>query len=277
MRVIVEREISEVFFGMGEELGIPIGDGATFQVEKKRTYVSKIGMKWVAAKRAKVVVPKRFTAELSMNDETYRRLKAVLLEVEVLSHPRIRQHQNIAPLIGYTWDETASGYAPILVMELATFGDARKLLSSTKLSDEEKVALCGDIASGLEALHTCSIVHGDVKLENVLIYPGSSSRFTAKISDLERSPQSGDLYLYRGTKVYNAPEVQNAHTLNQPLLVSSTQLWLCDVFSFGLLTLEVLSNANWYGELPGGEMLAEKVLGSNIAGMSLPLQYKKIS
>lgn len=265
LRVITERNLQEVNNSGGA--GIFIGDGATFEVEKNTISDRSKKTIWAAVKRAKITVPKHFTAEPKWNDEIYRRLKAVLIEVEVLSQNKIRQHPNIAPLIGYSWDETSLGYAPVLFMELAPFGDARRFFSSTQLTDEERIALCQDVASGLEALHKNSITHGDVKLENILIYNGDSTRFIAKISDFERSPQAEDQYLYRGTKAYNAPEVQNAHASSQAALIPCTQLWLCDVFSFGLLTLEVLSNAHWYGKLEGGNVLAQQIQCGFMAGM----------
>jgi serine/threonine protein kinase len=275
MRVILIRSIPEVNFLDSKQSGIFLGGGATFEVEKRWLRPSfKESSVQVAAKRARVVVPKQFTAGLRLDDEAYRRLKAVLFELEVLSHSRIRQHKNIAPLIGYSWDETISGYAPMLAMELATLGNGRSFLSSTQLSDREKIDFCGDIALGLDILHICSIVHGDVKLENILVYPGSSSRFVAKISDFEGSPQNGDEGLYRGTKIYNAPEVQHADNLNQHIGIAKSKLWLCDAFAFGLLTLEVLSGASWYGDLQGGHDLVEQVLNGCMAGMSLEFAFE---
>lgn len=271
VRIIEERRVLGV---SSEGFGVPIGGGATYQVEKKMVALDEeqgtdIKTRWTfaAAKRAKVLVPKKVTAELGASDETYRRLQAVLLEVEILTHPRIRRHPNIASLLGYAWDETAAGYAPILIMELATSGDARNFLASEELSDEAALSLCRDIASGLEALHVNSIVHGDVKLENILIYTGTNGQYLAKVSDLERSPQNGDCNVYRGTKIYNAPEVQAAQQRDNP--IPRAELWLCDVFSFGLLVLEVLSRARWYGELPEGDALVAQVLGSATVGKSL--------
>jgi serine/threonine protein kinase len=269
MRILVQRKIQAVSFPDTEEFGIELGDGATFKVEKKIVRNAETEkMKWVAVKRAKVSVPKMFSRELDITSEAYIRLKAVVLEVEILSHPLVRQHPNITTLLGYSWDETAWGYAPVLVMDLATFGDGRRFLRSNQLSDDEKVALCDDVASGLEVLHTCNIVHGDLKLDNILIYPGASGRYTAKISDLESSPQSGDQYHYRGTPIYNAPEVHDdANKSNKRRLSSISQLSLCDAFSFGLLTLEVLSGVYRYTELPRGNDLMHLISVGTKEGM----------
>jgi serine/threonine protein kinase len=271
LRILVQRKIREVFFLPTEEFGIDLGDGATFKVEKRMVYNAEMPetqtLKWVAVKRAKVSVPKMFSGELDITSEAYIRLKAVVLEVEILSHPLVRQHPNITTLLGYSWDETVWGYAPVLVMDLATFGDGRRFLRSNQLSDDEKVALCDDVASGLEVLHTCNIVHGDLKLDNILIYPGASGRYTAKLSDLESSPQSGDQYHYRGTQIYNAPEVQDANNPNKRRLSSISQLSLCDAFSFGLLTLEVLSGVYRYTELPRGNDLMHLISVGTKEGM----------
>lgn len=44
--------------------------------------------------------------------------------------------------------------------------------------------LCADVANGLLALHCCGIVHGDLKLENVLVFSVDEDfPVRAKLSD----------------------------------------------------------------------------------------------
>lgn len=47
------------------------------------------------------------------------------------------------------------------------------------------VILLGDVASGLSALHTCGIVHGDIKLDTVLVSPSrdTPAKAIAKVAD----------------------------------------------------------------------------------------------
>lgn len=45
--------------------------------------------------------------------------------------------------------------------------------------------LVGDVAAGLSALHGCGVVHGDVKLDNVPVFPDTtrSTGALAKVAD----------------------------------------------------------------------------------------------
>jgi serine/threonine protein kinase len=71
------------------------------------------------------------------------------------------------------------------VVEYAGLGTLREHITATKppLSDIE--ILLGDVASGLVALHTCGIVHGDMKLDNVLVFPSMNrpAKALARVAD----------------------------------------------------------------------------------------------
>ncbi|RSL51976.1 hypothetical protein CEP53_008253 [Fusarium sp. AF-6] len=199
----------------------------------------------VARKTAKFTIPKRLQAT-GMYQQELHTLRVVSFEIELLSHPAIKKHPHIASLAGFSWNESAGGYAPCLIMEMATYGNARSFTASRVLSENERSTLCGHVASGLDFLHACSIVHGDIKQENVLVFSDAQSTtgFTAKITDFERSPQSGENIRYTGTARYNAPEIQDGCSKVEP-----GQLWRCDVFAFGLLVLEVFSGSRTYDDI----------------------------
>ena len=231
--------------------GNEIGEGTTYRVARKRVNYSSTNQTWVAAKRAKLIVPKASGIGRTVNKLEYNRLRAVLLEIGVLTHPPLKSHPNIVDLIGYDWDEEVSGYAPIIIMELATFGNLTSLFSKETLSDAERTRICIDIVCGLEAVHSCMIIHGDVKQENVLIFPGSGKRFIAKMSDFEHTLLGGELPHYRGTPIYNAPEAQHYDLRGVEIRrsIPAMKLPLCDVFSFGLLAFEVLNGGTRYYKL----------------------------
>ncbi|KAF4494291.1 kinase [Fusarium agapanthi] len=242
--------------------GVPLGEGATYEVihvaaepADAMNTRGPVRVDMFAMKIAKVNIP-RSLKRVRMSDEEYHRLRVVLFEIELLSHPAIQKHPNIAVLAGFVWDERILGYAPCLIMEAAKFGNARQFTSRRDLTKQEKLSICRDVAAGLDFLHSSAIVHGDIKLDNVLVYsePKSKTGFISKISDFERSPQSGNGSRYLGTKSYNAPEVQRGSTSLCP-----KDLWRCDVFSFGLLTLEVLSGCSQYEQIPGGKELQSQV------------------
>ncbi|KAL9118497.1 MAG: hypothetical protein Q9187_004958 [Circinaria calcarea] len=268
-RTCVLAGLDDIQFPTEDRYGISLGEGTTYKVEKKRLWAS-YGQKrtWVAAKRAKFVAPKGLEGDIYLNKTEYTRLRAVLLEVEILSHPPVRQHPNITQILGFSWDQEASGYAPVLVMELAAFGSVKSLLENEVLSDAEKKALCADIASGLEVLHACMIVHGDVKQENVLVFPHPDQRFVAKLSDFELALLDSDVGCYKGTPIYNAPEVHlqqrcQVQALETSYTIPPAQLPLCDVFSFGLLAFEILSNGRRYYEFSESKAFQQELTSEN--------------
>ncbi|KAI1417916.1 hypothetical protein F5Y13DRAFT_199041 [Hypoxylon sp. FL1857] len=243
-----------------------LGSGTTYQVSKRVAFKSLDKQEkgiYVAVKTAKVETGGD-VYDLSISREECRTLNSVLFELEILSHAAVRQHTNIASLLGYSWDVHDGAIAPSLIMELATLGNARSFLSSQSLPDKQKVNLCSDVASGLYFLHTHNIIHGDVKLDNILIYEDAQKPFVAKISDFERSPQNTEGLVYIGTTLYNAPEVQKATMSRNSNFLPRDQLWLCDIFSFGLLAVEVFFGVRFYGDLSNGSRIKELVrLGSD--------------
>ena len=92
---------------------------------------------------------------------------------------------------------------------------------------ETKTAISLDTAKGIAALHSCGIVHGDIKTENVLMV--ESTRWVAKVADFSHSmlDTGGPAKLLGGTPPFNAPEWKQK--------LSSAGLYKTDVFSFGLV------------------------------------------
>lgn len=238
-------------------IAVLLGEGTTYRVEKREIERS-FGRKerhWVAAKRAKFIMPNNRGQVRITGPSEYRRLRAVLREIEILTHPPLKQHPNIIELQGLLWDELVFGYAPILAMELAQFGNLQMFLSKEELVDSEREILCLDVACGLEAVHACCVTHGDVKLENILVCAHSGRRFIAKLSDFELALLDNDLGSYKGTPIYNAPEVYKqqrciAATTFSGQRISPALLAKCDVFSFGLLVFEILCNGKRYYTFP---------------------------
>jgi serine/threonine protein kinase len=158
----------------------------TYVVEKRSVFphtTKVISAEWMAVKRAKCAVPKAHGRGIAMPSASLARLAMVLLEVEILLHPPLRRHPNITKLFGFTWDYNAPGYTLILHIEFASFGILGNLFNSEQVEELEKRELCLDVAQGLEALHSNMIVHGDVKQDNILMFPHPQRRFVAKLSD----------------------------------------------------------------------------------------------
>ncbi|KAK0725182.1 kinase-like domain-containing protein [Lasiosphaeris hirsuta] len=176
-----------------------------------------------------------------------RRLKAIIFEVQIMRHGPLREHPNILSVNGYGWNMKTDQSLPYLVVEYAPMGSLREYLALTKrmATSQDVEILTGDVAAGLSALHTCGIIHGDVKLDNVLAFAsyGNPVGALAKLTDFGHSivtntrpgNGSGQIPRYRGTPIYNAPEVRNQDS--SPIGIS--ELSKCDAWAFGLLIWEV--------------------------------------
>ena len=218
-----------------------VGEGACYLVEK-RTLSSVHGSLVVAVKTPKLrgSTPSRQVASL------------ILRELQVLTHSPLQAHPNIASIIGYLPHlDHGSSLGLSIVAELAGHGTLREYLRQPLTQGESprsliaKLSLLHDVASGLEALHACGIVQGDVKTENVLVFAageGQTGEVVAKLSDfghaiiLDREEPRH----YLGTAVLNSPEARQRNSL------AVADLCKCDVFSYGLIVWETVVNGARY-------------------------------
>ena len=94
-------------------------------------------------------------------------------------------------------------------------------------------------------IHRCRVVHGDLKLKNILLFEDSTGGFIAKIADFGCSITGFEheaKLIYHGTQGYRAPELKDDFGLSIP------DLQKCDVFAFGLCVWEILKNGKSYRE-----------------------------
>jgi serine/threonine protein kinase len=144
-------------------------------------------------------------------------LKSVILELRIMRHLPLQFHPNIAEVFGYGWHQSsgdqredsgaeaaATQYQimPYLLVPYAAHGTFRDYLrsSSSDVPHRFKEILLGDVASALSSLHSCGIVHGDIKLDNVIIFSSwdRPSATIAKLTDFGHSivignDQSGEM------------------------------------------------------------------------------------
>jgi serine/threonine protein kinase len=107
-----------------------------------------------------------------------------------MNHSPLAHHPNIIELYGYGWRLKERRPAPYIVLEYGDQGSLRHYLKNSRsLSLQAKLIFAGDVACGLTALHQCGIVHGDVKLDNVIVFPSLDrpSGSIAKICDFGHS------------------------------------------------------------------------------------------
>ena len=139
-----------------------IGEGGSYQVSR----CNHLEKQLVAAKIVRL--PSKNSAE---EKESFRRRVFCLInDLEVMHHPPLARHPNILGLLGYGWNLFENSALPFLVTEYAAQGTLRDFLQKEPTSIPLKLQLCGNIASGLHAMHMCGVSHGDLKLENVLVF-----------------------------------------------------------------------------------------------------------
>ena len=157
------------------------------------------------------------------------RFRQEALLARQLSHP------NIVRL--YDFDVSADAL-PLLIMELVQGPSLRQLLDNTsgqRLSVGVSVEIVFQILCGLQHAHEKSIIHRDVKPENILI----SVSGIAKLGDFGvASPIQDSLGLTRtgevvGTPAYLAPEQLEANPLSPAT----------DLYSLGIVLFECLTGA----------------------------------
>ncbi|KAH7371619.1 kinase-like domain-containing protein [Cadophora sp. MPI-SDFR-AT-0126] len=118
-------------------------------------------------------------------------------EVRFLQYSKLWGHPNIMQLLGISWTqeshyeelEDMHVLRPIVVVELANWGSDQNMKEELgMLSLTIKGSLIGDIISGVAALRSLGIIHGDVKPQNVLIF--LQERPIAKIADFGETTHS---------------------------------------------------------------------------------------
>ena len=229
-------------------IGANLGAGATFSVERREAK----GRKLVAVKH--IQQDRSGPNGYSYSAQTRQRLEAVLTEVQALLHLGSLQHPNIIELLGFGWDE---GALPYITLEFADLGTLDKFLAGNPLSWPQKEQIMVHLASALELIHACEIIHGDVKLENILVFSDEPNGFNVKLADFGFC--CSDVLgqdVYRGTTVMNAPEIRSQRSNN--ILKTAIDFQKADIYSYGLAVWEIVSNGKrFYSTHPINISLSE--------------------
>jgi len=163
-------------------------------------------------------------------------------------------------------DSTADG-APYLVMELLSGQPLQQLLDKqSKLPLVQAIDFALQILSGLEAAHAVSVVHRDLKPDNVFVTPGPNGPFL-KLLDFGIAkvlePSEGQRGLTRsgvvmGTAEYMPPEQLYAASDVDPR---------ADLYALGVMLFEMLS-----GKRPAEGGDAEVIVGKVLSGQVFALE-----
>ncbi|KAI3916366.1 hypothetical protein MKW92_028972 [Papaver armeniacum] len=166
--------------------------------------------------------------------------KEFINEIHIISAIR---HPNIIAFFGHC---VGADNKFLLVYEYMPNGSLDNALfdsSNTKLKErlnwETRVRICLGVAKSIEFLHEgteCKIVHRDIKLANVLL----DKHLTPKIADFGLAKSLNgkeDTHSIAGTRGYMAPEYLGHGYLTEK----------ADVYSFGVLVLEIMTGMSWRG------------------------------
>ncbi|XP_052179531.1 G-type lectin S-receptor-like serine/threonine-protein kinase RLK1 [Diospyros lotus] len=224
LRSFTYKELDVATNGFGEELG----RGAFGIVYK--------GVVQMGGSRQVVAVKK-------LDRVAQQKEKEFKTEVNVIGRTH---HKNLVRLLGFCEE----GQHRMLVYEFLSNGTLSSFLfGDTKPSWNLRTEIALGIARGLVYLHeecTTQIIHCDIKPQNILL----DEYYNARISDfglaklLMMNQSKTMATTIRGTKGYVASEWFN----NKPITAK------VDVYSYGVLLLEIISCQRSVGDLENGEV-----------------------
>src|SRR5688572_5840372 len=198
--------------------------------------------------------------EFTRNEERLRRFKQEALAASALNHPNILTIHEIG----------SEGDTDFIVTEFIDGISLRVLMAKQRLSIEQVLDICSQIASALSAAHTAGIVHRDIKPENVMVrrdgYVKVLDFGLAKLnlpglhSDSEAATVqvvTTDPGKVMGTARYMSPEQARGLEVNEQT----------DIWSLGVLLYELTA-----GRLPFEGQSGSDVLVSILTTEPIPLQ-----
>ncbi|KAH6974500.1 hypothetical protein BKA56DRAFT_734054 [Ilyonectria sp. MPI-CAGE-AT-0026] len=219
-----------------------LGRGATMVVSERVLKASQSRAGGGVRKQPAVVAVKQLIVRFADSEDYLRArpqheialLANFTLELRALCHGALRSHVNIVRLLGITWAEKG---LPALVVERASehVPTLQSLIENRKLRGVQKADVLAGIADGLGAIHLLTLVHGDLKPSNVLIFE-QGTNFVPKLSDFAFSRSWKESLPSGGTEYWNAPEC--CEFGSQKIKGDGGHPSYRDVFSLGLMFSE---------------------------------------
>lgn len=181
-----------------------------------------------------------YAAKILKNpNETESIEKAVNISREInisssLNHPSILKY------IGYSYDDSKN---PVIISEYLKNGSLYNIINSEReehhikgWDDTKKLISIYGIASGMKYLHSNEIIHRDLNPKNILaddlLFPKICDFGLSKIIHRDDSISFESAGGVKGTPLYISPEI----------LCDETYTKCGDVYAFGLITYEIVTN-----------------------------------
>ncbi|KAG6375774.1 kinase-like domain-containing protein [Boletus reticuloceps] len=166
------------------------------------------------------------------------------------------RHDNVLPLLGTTM---GFGRFPAMVCPWVENGVLTSYLEGryNSLSVIEILGLLNSVASGLQYLHSRSVVHGDLSGSNVLIHEGGRAciadfGLSMLLTELGASTFATSFHA-RGTLRWMAPELLDLEVPKDDVVEDSSRVGpttQSDVYSFGSIMLQCWTDSEWQAALP---------------------------
>jgi serine/threonine protein kinase len=275
-----------------------VGRGATFSVYRRRIPPQKLltsqlnldGLLVEVEDRRKLpdvvaykVAVIEFTDTGEATHTSRHTIDAAIMELYLSVHRPILQHPNIVDFLGMAWGTNpfdTMQKLPVIIVEFAECGSLSQLQQREYLGIETRRKLCLDVCQGLHMLHSCGIVHGDIKAENILIFPDEKNKYKAKLSDfgysLVMDTEKSSLLL-GGTRPWKAPEAKAAVKVSDAKYtdIYSLALLIWCTFAHGRNIFRLLSDTSEYGEEFYAEAERKKEAGELADQLDLSAWYWK--
>jgi serine/threonine protein kinase len=236
--IILEFPIDEL--GQKQPVGISLGAGG-FSSVQRRIAKGHWGNRSVMAYKR---INPHFDQDGRFDD--HHMLAQIVDELKLLAIPGLRSHPNINQLKGISFETQgrhSDGYLfPALMFDATSLGTLLDFIQDpVRMVDGPYWEYCLDVAQGLQALHSQGFIHGDVKCENVLMFPTNKLQgrnCIAKLTDFGCSMMVDvvgprQYTRLRGVTIpYDAPEADAE--------IQSGHLPFTDTYSFGLLVWRLI-------------------------------------
>jgi len=171
-----------------------------------------------------------------------KKWKFLRREVAIMS---LATHPNVLHCIAA--DISPKDALAIIILPLVEKGSLHDLLSKGETKSwslKRSLSICAGVAKGMDYLALCGIIHRDLKPANILI----DADYTARVADYGRSRAISldDLQMTRGvgSPIFMAPELMRNNTRTYRTEV--------DVYSFGLLLWQMITQQRPYRDFTGG-------------------------
>jgi serine/threonine-protein kinase len=174
-------------------------------------------------------------------------------ELETETHSNL-SHPNILPILDWGVDSEGLQPAPFLVLPQCKYGDLRQAIAGQRfIPFERAIRILQPLAAAIDYAHSCGILHGDIKPENVLFWQSRDHVCLADFGASRYYPQS--------LTISGQGVVGTADYLSPEELDGGRATPASDLYSFALVAYEILT-----GDLPFDHSVAFHSMQARLHG-----------